>query len=139
MKRINLTLALTALLFMFAGCKKEEYAYPPVYGKIYCKTPNPKVGQPVVLTVEIKEPGNRINNAVYRWKIRGNDDFDRQSSARRESGASSIPDAPELTCTFPTNGTYNITMTASFSYTMGDVNTSMKGFASASGSVKINP
>lgn len=138
MKRINLIWALAVVLLVFAGCKKEEFANSPVYGKIYCKTPNPKVGEPVILTVEIKEPGNRINSADYHWKC-SSLGFDKRVKVIRQSGSNSIPDAPELEYTFDTSGSYTFRLEASFKYTMGDVNTSMIGAASASGIIKINP
>jgi len=129
-------MALTAFMLLAAGCEKEEFANAPVYGRIYCKTSNPKVGQDVVLTVEVKESGNRINSAEYRWK---SSVFDKRVKVIRESGANSVPDAPELTIVFNESGTYTVNLSASFKYTMGDRNTSMIGSASATGRVTINP
>lgn len=137
MKKGLLLIALTAFMLLAAGCEKEEFANSPVYGKVYCKTPNPKVGQEVILTVEVKEPGNRINSAEYRWKCSAI--FDTRVKVIRESGANSIPDAPEFTAVFNSSGTYTVNLSASFKYTMGDRNTSMIGSASASGKVTINP
>ena len=138
MRKGMLLIALTAFMLLAAGCEKEEFANAPVYGKVYCKTPSPKVGQEVVLTVEVKEPGNRINSADYRWKCSAFES-DKRVKVIRESGANSIPDAPELTVVFNSSGTYSVSLSASFKYTMGDRNTSMIGSASASGKVTINP
>ena len=63
-------IALAALLFIAVGCEKEEYAEPPVYGKIYCDKEHPVVGDTVKLYVKIDKQGKRINSAEYRWKIR---------------------------------------------------------------------
>ena len=137
MKKGMLLIALTAFMLLAAGCEKEEFACSPVYGRIYCKTSNPKVGQEVVLTVEVNEPGNRINSAEYRWKC--NNVFDKRVKVIRESGENSVPDAPELTVVFNESGTYTINLSASFKYSMGDKNTSMIGSASATGRITINP
>lgn len=138
MRKGLLLMALTAFMLLAAGCEKEEFANSPVYGKIYCKTAHPKVGQEVVLSVEVKEPGNRINSATYRWKSPG---FDKEYryNVIRKSGENSIPDAPEVKVKFTASGTYTVNLDASFNYSMGDRNTSMRGSASATGKITINP
>lgn len=139
MKKVLTLLAMTALLIMAAGCEKEEFAEPPVYGKIYCTTAHPKVGDTVTLKIEIVHPGNRLNSAEYRWKIKEGSTWVGEKTVKvlRQSGKKSITAAPTIDWVFKESGKYNITMTAYFSYTMGDVNSVMKGNGAASGQVQI--
>lgn len=130
-------IALVALLLIAVGCEKEEYAEPPVYGKIYCDKEHPVVGDTVKLYVKIDKQGNRINSAEYRWKIR-NDAGTSEFSQRvfRNSGQKSLTAQPTLTWVVKDWGDNYITLTATFSYTMGDVNSVMKGSAYVSGTIK---
>ncbi len=134
-------IALAALMLVAVGCEKEEYAEPPVYGKIYCDKEHPVVGDTVKLYVKIDKQGNRINSAEYRWRIR-NDAGTSEYSQRvfRNSGQKSLTAQPTLTWVVNDWCDNNyITLTATFSYTMGDVNSVMKGSAYASGTIKTFP
>ncbi len=141
MKKLFFALSMTALLLMAAGCEKEEFARPAVYGKISCH-PNPaRAGDTVTLTVEVLDPGNRIYHADYVWKCsssKKDGGFDREEiRVTAPNGSKTIKAAPTFKCVFTSPGTYNVTMSARLKFSMGDVNGAMIGGASASGSIKV--
>ena len=135
MKRIILAFALSALLFALAGCEKEEFASPAVFGKIYCTPSDPKVGDTVTFTVEMPYAGNRIYHADYTWKCK--DFFKEEVRVTAPDGSKTIKTAPTFKWVFRDFGTFTVTMSARFKYSMSDENGAMIGGASASGSVKV--
>ena len=130
-------MALMALLLMMAGCIREkEYASPAVYGKIYCLTSNPKVGDTVELAVEVYDPGNRIYHADYTWKI-NDEKFSKTVAVTAPDHSKTITDQPKIKYAFKYSGGKNITLSVKFKYSMADENGAMVGTAGASGSVNV--
>ena len=127
--------ALTALLLAVAGCEEEEFARPAVFGKIYCTPSDPKVGDTVTFTVEMPDAGNRIYHADYTWKCK--DSFNEEVRVTAPNGSKTIKTAPTFKWVFRDFGTFTVTMSARFKYSMSDENGAMIGGASASGSVKV--
>lgn len=138
MKKSLIGIFLTALLFVAAGCEKEEFARSASYGKIYCVPSNPKVGDTVTFKVEVPDAGNRIYHADYTWSCSGQ--FSQKTvRVTAPDNSKTITDAPTFKWVFNKKGTYTVTMSARFKFSMADTNGSMIGGASASGSIKIEP
>jgi hypothetical protein len=138
MKRSLLLMALMALLLVMAGCIREkEYARPAVYGKIYCTNSNPRVGDTVILKVEVPDAGNRIYHADYYWKC--GDQFKQTVRKTAPDNSKTITEAPTFKWVFKKSGSFTVTMNAKFNFSMTDANGALIGGASASGTIKINP
>lgn len=136
MKRIFWAFALSALLLAVAGCEEEEFARPAVFGDIYCTPSEPKIGDTVTFTVVMHDPGNRIYHADYVWSCNGN--FSKEEvRVTAPDGSKTIKAAPTFKWVFRKFGTFTVTMSARFKYSMADENGAMIGGASASGSVKV--
>ena len=127
-------ISMVALLFIAAGCRKVEYAYPAVYGKIYCTNADPKVGDTVILKVEVPYAGNRIYHADYTWNSSG--EF-KQTVRVTADNSKNLDETPTFKWVFKKAGSYTVTLSARFKYSMADEGGSMIGGASASGTIRI--
>ena len=138
MKNSLIIICLTALMFIAAGCEKEEFARSAQFGKIYCIPSNPQVGDTVTLKVEVPDAGNRIYHADYTWSCSGQ--FSQKTvRVTAPDNSKTIKDAPTFKWVFTKSGNYTVTMSARFKFSMADENGSMIGGSSASGSIKISP
>ena len=135
MKKSIIKIAVMALFIMMAGCKKDEYASPAVYGKVFCDMSHPKVGDDVYLKAEVADWGDCINSATYTWTIKKKPDGPTKTITNkvyRQSGDKSLYEVPCSDKWIPTEaGQYTISMSAEFRYTLGDVNSVMYGAANA--------
>lgn len=123
MKRELLIIALAAISMMTAlvSCEKEEFAEPPEYGKLYCRNSNPKVGDTVILAVQVINPGNRIYHADYSWKCNGmhaEKIFNKTQKVTAPDGSKTIEEEPSFSWVFTEAGYYEVSMTASFKISM---------------------
>lgn len=122
-------ISMIALMLMVTGCRKdEEYARPAVYGRIICTPTYPSAGQKVKLTVQVKDAGHRIFHADYKWKGGGISD---EVSVTAPDGSKTITDPPTYEYVFMKSGTYTISMSASFKYSMTTEGGTLFGGASA--------
>lgn len=139
MKKYLTILGLLILLLQLSSCRKEEYAWAPVYGKVYCTSSHPVVGDTVVLTVEVYDAGNRLNRAEYRWTVKDpyGEVSKTYSSLLRKSGSQSITKVPSLEYVFKEEGKHSLSLTALFSYSMRDAQAIMKGSAQAYGEIRV--
>jgi hypothetical protein len=135
MKKSMILIAMAALMLMVTGCRKEEYASPAAYGKVFCDMSHPKVGDEVLLKAEVADWGDCINSATYTWTIKKKPDGPTKTITNkvyRQSGDKSLYEIPCSDPWIPTAaGQYTISMSAEFRYTLGDANSVMFGTASA--------
>ncbi len=140
MRKLSRLLTLTACLLSLYGCQKEEFAEAPVYGKIYCSSPHPEVGDTVTVLVEVLDAGNRLNSAEYRWKIRSPfTTYNKTVKTMRKAGQKSITEVPSFEWVFREDGKHRLELTAKFSYSMGDANSVMRGYSTARGEIEVYP
>lgn len=111
-----LVFAVLTLATLFVSCKKEEYAEPPVYGKVYCRTPNPKAGDTVILAVEVIDPGKWIYHADYTWRCNGL--FKQTVKITAPDNSKTIVEEPTFKWVFPNKGNYEVTMSAAVKISM---------------------
>jgi signal peptidase I len=135
MNRLIRIVSLAVLLFAAAGCEKEEFARYASYGRIVCTPTAPKVGDTVTFKVEVLDAGNRIYHADYIWKING-EYYDEVRITVRDN-AKTIKEIPTIKWVPTQEGTFNISMSAYFKYSMMDENGQMRSANSAKGSVKV--
>lgn len=64
-------MALAAVVLLCAGCFRQRYGYPPVYGEITLSPSQPKVGEEVTFTVQLAREGEGLLKAEYTWRIDG--------------------------------------------------------------------
>ncbi len=135
MKKSMILIAMAALMLMVTGCRKEEYASPAVYGKVFCDMSHPIVGDSVFLKAEVADWGDCINSATYTWTIKKKPDGPTKTITNkvyRQSGDKSLYEIPCSDPWIPTAaGQYTISMSAEFRYTLGDANSVMHGSARA--------
>ncbi|MGX8689486.1 MAG: PKD domain-containing protein [Bacteroidaceae bacterium] len=135
MRKSLFIIAFVALFLSVVSCEKEEFARPATYGKIYCSPSNPKVGDTVTLIVEVPDAGNRIYHADYTWKCK--DQFSQTVRVTAPDNSKTITEAPSFKWVFKKSGSYSVTMSAKFKFSMADENGSMIGVGGASGTIKI--
>ena len=123
--------AATLALVSLTGCEKEEYGYAPTYGKIYCVNPDPKLGDTLTLSVEIKNPGNRCYKAEYTWKGDNGNFYDSKTVL------DPLLQAPTMRYIPKHSGNINISMSAKFRLSMPSENGQVYDFASASGTIVV--
>ncbi|MBO4498938.1 MAG: immunoglobulin domain-containing protein [Bacteroidaceae bacterium] len=70
-KLIGTLFVAAAMLALCAGCARERYGYPPVYGEITLSPAEPKVGEEVTFTVQVAKEGDGLLKAEYTWRIDG--------------------------------------------------------------------
>ena len=116
MKKYLFLICITTLLFATAGCEKEEYAKDAVYGKVLFSPAEPYVGDTVVMTVEVLDPGHRIFHADYSWNC--STVFSDEVRVTAPDGSKTITASPTYTYVFQTAGTFNVTMNAKFKFSM---------------------
>ena len=135
MKKSIILIAMAVLTLMVTGCRKEEYASPAAYGKVFCDISHPKINEAVVFKAEVADWGDCINSATYTWTIKKKPDGPTKTITNkvyRQSGDKSLYEIPCSDEWIPTEaGTYTISMSAEFRYTMGDANSVMHGSARA--------
>ncbi len=131
MKKSLILIAMAALMLMVTGCRKdEEYAYPAVYGNIVFSPSNPKVGQEVTMTAQVLDPGHRIYHADYTWKC---SEFENGYKIVRKTApdnSKTITEAPSCKFTFTEAGTFSVSMSASFKFSMTTEGGALFGSAS---------
>ena len=130
MKRNLLVVAMAAILFMAAGCKKEEFASPAVYGKITFSPANPYVGDTVIMTAEVEDAGHRIYHADYTWKC-GSVFSGQLVKVTAPDGSKTITAPPTFKYVFKQAGDFEVTMSAKFKYSMSDASGALFGSASS--------
>lgn len=137
MKKSMILIAMAALMIMVTGCRKEEYASPAAYGKVFCDMSHPIINEYVILKAEVADWGDCINSATYTWTVKKEPNGPTKSFTNkvyRQSGDKSLYEVPccEPDAWKPTEaGKYTISMSAEFRYTMGDANSVMHGTARA--------
>ncbi|MCQ2126199.1 MAG: hypothetical protein MJZ06_01995 [Bacteroidaceae bacterium] len=123
---------LLAALFMlaFSACdKKEEYAYPAQFGKIFATQDVIYPGDTVILQVEVIDPGHRIYKGEYTWK---NDAGFKETVKTLAAGNDKTILAPPQVKWVPKrSGKYKFSMEALFRYSMPDINGQMVSGAAA--------
>lgn len=124
---------MTVAMFALTGCEEEEYGYAPKYGKIYCVTPNPTVGDTLELSVELKDKGNRCYKAEYTWK--GDDG----NFYKTVTMLDPLLQAPTVKFVPTRSGTINFTLNAKFRLSMPSEGGQVYDFANSSGSIKVSP
>lgn len=137
-RRLTTAIILIALAACHSSCRKEEFAWRPVYGNIYCRTPNPKAGDTIVLAAKVIDAGNRIYHADYRW--RGTDRFIGINPTRvtAPDGSRTIEAEPTCSCVFNYPGNYQVRLSVTVKYSMPDADGAMTGVGvNARGSTEI--
>lgn len=135
MNRLKLIISAAVLLLTVTGCEKEEFARYASYGRIVCSKSAPRVGDTLTLKVEVLDAGNRIYHADYIWKINGKYYDEVRVTAR--NNAKTITEIPSIKWVPTKDGTFNISMSAYFKYSMADEYGQMRDGNSAEGSVRV--
>lgn len=109
MKKLLYILVATVFAAMFASCQKDEYGFPPTYGKVYMVNSEAYVGDTIVLRVEVQKNGNGAYQGKYTWKIDGKS---------VENGSQTVLDpfdkTPEFKFVAKEAGTHNASFSAKF-------------------------
>ncbi len=136
MNRLTLILSLAVLLLTATGCEKEEYARYASYGNIVYVPSVARVGDTVTFKVEVLDAGNRIYHADYLWSCKNNLNgekvFNEEVRVTAPDGSRTITKIPTFKWVFTSPGSYTITMSAYFKYSMQDENGQMRSGNSAS-------
>jgi len=126
MKKIFLFIVLTLCIISLGSCQKDEYGYPPTYGKVYMVNSEAFVGDTVTLRVEVQQNGNGAYQGKYTWKIDGHS---------VENGSQTVLDPfdsqPEYQFVAKEAGTHNASFSASFNMSIALSNGSINSAASA--------
>ena len=131
MKKSMILIAMAVLTLMVTGCRKdEEFAYPAVYGNIVFSPSNPKVGQEVTMTAQVLDPGHRIFHADYRWKCSAFPNGYQEVRKTAPDNSKTITEAPSCKFTFTEPGTFSVSMSASFKFSMTTEGGALFGSAS---------
>ena len=119
MKKSMILIAMVALMLMVEGCRKEEeYAYPAVYGNIVFSPSRPKVGQEVTMTVQVLDPGHRIYHADYTWNCSEFENGYQMIRKTAPDNSKTITEAPSCKFKFTEAGTFSVSMSAKFKFSM---------------------
>ena len=132
MKKSMILIAMAVLMLMVTGCsKEEEYAYPAVYGNITYTPNRPRVGQEVTMTVQVLDPGYRIYHADYTWKCSEFENGYQMVRKTAPDNSKTITEAPSFKFKFTKAGTFNVSMSAQFKYSMMTEGGALFGSASS--------
>lgn len=122
-----------AAITSLTACEEEEYGYAPKYGSIYCTNENPRVGDTLTLSVSIKEPGNRCYKAKYVWK------GDNGNFCKTVDMLDPLLEAPTVKFVPTHSGNIYFSLDVTFKLSVMSQGGQVSDYASASGTIKVNP